>query len=59
MKTPAGSIQDEEDYDAAIAEADRWMDAESGSEEGARLDALVTAIEAYEAERWPIDAPGS
>jgi HTH-type transcriptional regulator / antitoxin HigA len=33
------------------------MDALPGTPEGARLDVLVTLIEAYEARHWTIDAP--
>jgi HTH-type transcriptional regulator / antitoxin HigA len=33
------------------------MDALPGTPEGARLDVLVTLIEAYEARLWTIDAP--
>lgn len=51
-----GPIRGELDYEDALEEVDGLMDAVSGSAEGARLDALVTMIEAYEASRWPIDA---
>ncbi|HEX2077451.1 MAG TPA: transcriptional regulator [Longimicrobium sp.] len=50
-------IQNEDDYDAALADVERLMDAAPGTAEGARLDVLVTLIEAYEAERWAIEAP--
>ena len=45
------------DYDAALAEIDRLMDAEPGTPEGDRLDILATLVEAYEARHHPIDAP--
>lgn len=50
-------IQNEDDYDAALADVERLMDATPGTAEGARLDVLVTLIEAYEAKQWAIEAP--
>jgi HTH-type transcriptional regulator/antitoxin HigA len=50
-------ILTERDYDAALREADDLMDAVPGTPRGARLDVLVTLIEAYEARHWAIDAP--
>ena len=50
-------IKSEADYDAALAEIDRLMDAEPDSPRGDRLDVLVTLVEAYEAKRWVIDPP--
>lgn len=47
-------IEDEDAYEAALAEVDALMDAEPDTPEGMRLDAIVTAIEAYEARRWPV-----
>lgn len=57
MEVTVRSIQTEADYDAALADVDALMDAEPGTPEGARLDVLVTLIEAYEARHWPIDPP--
>ena len=57
MEVTVRSIQNEDDYDAALADVDALMDAEPGTPEGARLDVLVTLIEAYEARHWPIDTP--
>jgi antitoxin component HigA of HigAB toxin-antitoxin module len=48
------TIEDEDAYDAALAEAAVLMDAEAETPEGMRLDKIVTAIEAYEARRWPM-----
>jgi HTH-type transcriptional regulator/antitoxin HigA len=45
------------DYEAALEEIDRLMDAEPGTPEGDRLDILTTLIEAYEARHHPIEAP--
>ena len=49
MEVTVRSIQNEDDYNAALADVDGLMDAEPGTPEGARLDVLVTLIEAYEA----------
>lgn len=57
MEVTVRSIQNEDDYDAALADVDALMDAEPGTPEGARLDVLVSLIEAYEARHWPIDMP--
>jgi HTH-type transcriptional regulator / antitoxin HigA len=48
-------IKSELDYDAALADIDRLMDAEPNTSRGDRLDVLVTLVEAYEAKRWVID----
>jgi len=50
-------IKSEADYDAALAEIDRLMDAEPNTPRGDRLDVLVTLVEAYEAKRWAIEPP--
>ena len=50
-------IKTEEDYDAALADVERLMDAEPGTPRRDRLDVLVTLIEVYEARVWQIDAP--
>ena len=52
-----GPIKSETDYDAALAEIDRLMDAEPDTPRGDRLDVLVTLVEAYEAKRWAIEPP--
>ena len=57
MEVLVRPIQNEDDYDAALADVETLMDAAPGTSEGARLDVLVTLIEAYEARRWPIEAP--
>ena len=43
-------IRSEADYEAALAEIDRLMDAEPGTPEGDRLDLLATLVHAYEAQ---------
>jgi HTH-type transcriptional regulator/antitoxin HigA len=44
-------------YDAALGEIERLWGARLGTPEGDRLDVLATLIEAYEAERYPMDPP--
>jgi HTH-type transcriptional regulator / antitoxin HigA len=51
------AIRTEADYDWALAEIDLLMDAEPGTQEGDRLDVLVTLVEAYESQHWRIDPP--
>ncbi|QJE73350.1 transcriptional regulator [Aerophototrophica crusticola] len=50
-------IRTEEDYRAALVATEALMDAEPGTPEAEKLELLATVIEAYEAERYPIDAP--
>lgn len=50
-------IKTEGDYDAALVEIDRLMGSPLGSRDGDNLEVLVTLVEAYEAEHWPIEAP--
>ena len=50
-------IKCEADYDAALAAIDRLMGASPDTPEGDEIDVLTTLVEAYEAERWPIEAP--
>ena len=50
-------IKNEADYDEALAAIDSLMGAASNTPEGDELDVLVTLVEAYEAEHWPIEAP--
>ncbi len=45
------------DYDAALTAIDSLMAAAPDTPEGDELEVLVTLVEAYEAERWPIEAP--
>jgi HTH-type transcriptional regulator/antitoxin HigA len=50
-------IRPEADYEAALEEIDRLMDAEPDTPKGDRLDILATLVEAYEARHHPIEAP--
>ena len=52
------AITSETAYDAALTTIDRLMGAAPDTPEGNELDVLVSLVEAYEAERWPIEAPG-
>lgn len=50
-------IRTELDYDAALARIDQLMGASPNAPEADELDVLVTLVEAYEANHWPIEAP--
>lgn len=50
-------IENEADYDAALAAIDRLMDAAPDTPESDELEALATLVEAYEAKHWPIEDP--
>lgn len=50
-------IRSKRDHAAALKEVERLWGAKSGSRDGDRLDVLVTLIEAYEEEHYPIDPP--
>ena len=50
-------IRTKRDYEAALKEIERLMDAKRNSREGDRLDVLVTLVEAYEAKHYPLDLP--
>ncbi len=48
-------IRDEAQHEAALREIEALWGAEENSEAGDRLDVLVTLVEKYESERWPIE----
>jgi len=50
-------VKTEADYDRALARIDALMGASPGSAESDELEILVTLVEAYEGEHWPIDLP--
>lgn len=50
-------IRTEEDYRATLREIESLMDAGPDSVEGERLDILVTLVEAYERQHFPLDLP--
>ena len=50
-------IRNETDYNEALKAVDRLMGAAPGTPEADELEALAILVEAYEAERWPIEPP--
>jgi len=50
-------IKTESDYEAALAEIERLMEAEPNTPEGDKLDVLTTLVETYEDKHYPIDPP--
>ncbi len=52
-----GPIKNNRDYQKALREIDRLMDARLNSPEGGRLDVLATLAETWEEKRWHIDEP--
>jgi HTH-type transcriptional regulator/antitoxin HigA len=50
-------IKTEDDYRATLDEVETLMGAVLGSPEGERLDVLVTLVEAYERQHFPLDLP--
>ena len=50
-------IRSDKDLAAALVEIERLWGAKRGSPDGDKLDVLVTLVEAYERERFPIDRP--
>lgn len=50
-------IKTEADYQAALAEIERLMDAEPDTPEGNCLDVLVALIEAWEEKHYPVEEP--
>ncbi len=50
-------IKTEADYRDALRAIETLMSAEPGSEDGDRLDVLVTLVEAYERVHFPMDLP--
>jgi HTH-type transcriptional regulator / antitoxin HigA len=50
-------IRTDADHAAALKEIDRLWNAGPGTEDGDKLDILVTLVEKYEEGRWPIEEP--
>ena len=50
-------IKTNDDHKQALLRIDALMNSEPGTEEGAELDVLVTLVEAFENEHFPIGAP--
>lgn len=57
MATELKPIRTEADHEAALAEVERLWGAETGTQDGDRLDVLATLIDVYEAEHYPMDPP--
>ena len=47
-------IHNDDDHRRALAEIERLWGAGDGTPEGDKLDALVTLVETYEEQRWPL-----
>jgi HTH-type transcriptional regulator/antitoxin HigA len=50
-------IKTDADHTLALQEIERLWGAQPGTSNGDRLDVLITLVEAYERERFPIDVP--
>ena len=50
-------IKSKADYRSALKDIESLMTARRDTPEGARLDVLVTLVEAYERKHYPLDAP--
>jgi HTH-type transcriptional regulator / antitoxin HigA len=50
-------IKTDTDYRAALKEVEALMTAEPNTPEGDKLDILVTLVESYEREHFPLDLP--
>ena len=50
-------IRTERDYERALREVERLMDAKPGTAEDDRLDVLATLVDAYESKHFPMDPP--
>lgn len=47
-------IRTDDDHNAAVREIEALWGAPSGTDEGDRLDVLITLVDAYESTRWPV-----
>ena len=50
-------IRNDADHKRALAEIDALWNVEAGTDEGDKLDLLITLVEAWEDEHYPIDGP--
>ena len=57
MKNQIKLIKTEKDYEEALKLADKLFDADPDTPEGDILELIVTLIEIYEKEHYPIDNP--
>lgn len=49
-------IRTDDDHRAALAEIDRLWGSPQGTDDGDKLDVLLTLVEKYEETRWPIES---
>lgn len=49
-------IRNDEDHTDALREIERLWGSKPGTDQGDRLDILITLVDAYEERRWPIAA---
>ena len=54
---PIKPIRNDADYELALQEIDRYLDAASGSPERDRLEVLTVLVDDYEAKHHPISPP--
>ena len=54
---PIKPIRNEADYELALQDIDRWLDATAGSPERDRLEVLTVLVDDYEAKHYPIIPP--
>jgi HTH-type transcriptional regulator/antitoxin HigA len=52
-------IRTKADHRAALAEIEACWGAPEGTDEGDKLDVLVTLVESYETRRWPVESDAS
>jgi HTH-type transcriptional regulator/antitoxin HigA len=57
MATELKPVRTEADYEDALEAVGLLWGAKSGTPEGDRLDVLVTLIDVYEAQHYPMDPP--
>jgi HTH-type transcriptional regulator / antitoxin HigA len=55
--TPIAPIRNDAEHEAALRQIEALWNAEPGTADHDRLEVLGTLADAYEATRWPIDAP--
>ncbi len=48
-------LQTDADHELALREIERLWGATEGTPDGNMLDLLITLVNAYEEQRWPID----
>jgi HTH-type transcriptional regulator / antitoxin HigA len=57
MNDSTKPIRSDEDYQSALLRIESLMDAEEGTPELDELEVLVTLVELYEEQHFPIDLP--